>query len=94
MKNILKYIFLGLLFMTAGCQNDDVESPSLEVTTEKTTYKVGEVVESRFSGYADFLTIFTGVDNYTAGSVEGTFKGSRYIYRERTSEPGTMLPLL
>ena len=89
MKNVLKYTFLGLLFMAAGCQNDDVESPSLEVTTEKTAYKVGEVVEFRFSGYADFLTIFTGVDNYTAGSVEGTFKGSRYIYRERTSEPGT-----
>lgn len=88
MKNNLKYAFLGLLLATVGCQNDEVEVPSLEVTTEKTTYKVGEPVEFRFSGYADFLTIFTGVDNYTAGSVEGTFKGSRYIYRERISEPG------
>ncbi|HIW66476.1 MAG TPA: DUF5017 domain-containing protein [Candidatus Alistipes intestinipullorum] len=88
MKSVLKYIFGVILLSITGCQKDEVVMPTLEVTTDKTVYKVGEEVVFRFSGYADFLTIFTGVDNYTAGSVQGTFKGSRYIYRERVSEPG------
>lgn len=88
MKNIFKLLGIGCIFCVASCQDDRVKEPTLVTTLEKNIYEVGENVRFNFSGDADFVTIFTGVDNYNAGTIEGNKKGSRYIYRERAKEPG------
>lgn len=87
MKRIL-YPLLGLVasFSVISCQDDTVAEPTVNVTLEKYTYTVGEIVEFHFEGDADFVTIFTGVDNYTGNG--SNHKGSRYEYRERAHENG------
>lgn len=89
MNIVNKTLLLFLLAVLAlSCQENDVDNPSFDVTVEKSVYKVGETVRFAFSGDADFVTFYSGVDNYNAGSVNGTIKGSRYSCRLRAKESG------
>lgn len=79
-------LFSGSLLVS--CQDESVDAPTLKATTDKNVYKVGENVRIHFSGDADFVTVYTGVDNYNGGTTGGSIKGSRYIYRNRAYENG------
>lgn len=87
-KTIYSLLSISVLAGAVSCQVDDVSEPTLTMMTEKTTYKVGEIVRFNFSGDADFVTFYSGVDNYNGGSVVGNIAASRYIYKDRASEPG------
>ena len=87
-KTIYSLLSISILAGAVSCQVDDVADPTLHVMTEKATFKVGEIVRFNFSGDADFVTFYSGVDNYNGGSVVGNVAASRYIYKDRGSEPG------
>ncbi|MDQ7948540.1 MAG: DUF5017 domain-containing protein [Pedobacter sp.] len=60
----LKYyqIFAGLLLL-GSCKNDflaEVKEPTLEVSSPKTTYKVGDVIDFNISGESDIITFYSG----------------------------------
>ncbi|PWJ57747.1 uncharacterized protein DUF5017 [Dyadobacter jejuensis] len=60
MKNILK-ITMAVASLTVGaCSVDKVALPELQVTTEKVSYKVGEVVNFNFEGNPDRIYFFSG----------------------------------
>ena len=90
-RNIIRILFPALVaaLVVVSCQVDTVTESAVVTTLEKNVYEVGENVRFHFSGEADFVTIFTGVDNYNGGTMGGTIKGSRYIYRNRGSENGS-----
>ncbi|PWJ56908.1 uncharacterized protein DUF5017 [Dyadobacter jejuensis] len=75
-KNIFHILLVGLLALNA-CNQPQLTSPSLEVTTPKTTYQVGEPVEFSFSGNPDFITFYSGE------------VGKRQAYVKRLSAEGT-----
>lgn len=79
MKQIAFLIMLtGLL---ASCtKRDQVDPPTnFNVTTEKTTYKVGEAVKFNFSGNPDNIVFWSGA------------AGRKYEFRNRTAEVGSKL---
>ena len=75
MKTKLYIGIMGLIAL-ASCKKLDVENPDFEVTTEKTTYKVGEVVNFQFTGNPDLITVYRGI------------AGENYDFRARTSAEG------
>lgn len=90
-RNIIRNLFPALIaaLVVVSCQVDTVTESTVVTRLEKNVYEVGENVRFHFSGEADFVTIFTGVDNYNGGTMGGTIKGSRYIYRNRGRENGS-----
>lgn len=90
-RNIIRNLFPALVtaLVIVSCQVDSVTESTVVTRLEKNVYEVGENVRFHFSGEADFVTIFTGVDNYNGGTMGGTIKGSRYIYRNRGRENGS-----
>ncbi|EEF89858.1 hypothetical protein BACCELL_02526, partial [Bacteroides cellulosilyticus DSM 14838] len=90
-RNIIRNLFPALVaaLVVVSCQVDTVTESTVVTRLEKNVYEVGENVRFHFSGEADFVTIFTGVDNYNGGTMGGTIKGSRYIYRNRGRENGS-----
>lgn len=64
MKKYLSYIFsiTVLCVVLSSCQKrlEAPETPEFNVTTEKTTYKVGESIVFNFTGAPDNITFFSG----------------------------------
>lgn len=56
------YIALIFTVLCASCDTslDIKAAPDLDITTEKTTYKVGEVVNFKIGGDANILTFYSG----------------------------------
>lgn len=87
MKNTLYILSALIMIAFIRCTKLDSEVPDLKVTTEKTTYSVGEEVKFYFEGDANFVSFYPGVGFYTNilyGQTSTTY-AYRYIYRERTS---------
>ena len=65
-RNIIRNLFPALVtaLVVVSCQVDSVTESTVVTRLEKNVYEVGENVRFHFSGEADFVTIFTGVDNY------------------------------
>jgi len=74
-KNILIACLAALSF--TACKKIKVEAPSFDVTTAKTTYKVGDTVLFNFIGNPDLITVYQGVP------------GADYTNRTRTTADGT-----
>jgi hypothetical protein len=66
---------LGLLAL-ASCKKIDVAQPDFNVSTTKTTFKVGEPVVFSFSGNPDVLSVYRGI------------AGESYDFRQRVSAQG------
>lgn len=70
----IKY-FICLLFASilSACDTSlDVKDPSFDVTTEKSTYKVGENVYFNISGDARYITFYSGEDGSNRDFIGGT----------------------
>jgi hypothetical protein len=86
---IINYIMLSLLICLAGCAKMEVEVPTFDVTTDKTTYTVGEEVKFYLAGDANYVTFFSGM-GLQRSIIEGTTytQGYRYEYVNRTHAEG------
>jgi hypothetical protein len=66
--NIIKSILFPGLFCAiafAACEKQlDTDKVNFEVTTNKTTYKVGDTVTFKFAGNPDNITFFSGEEGY------------------------------
>lgn len=78
MKQILCF-FITITLISSCSKRDRVEVPAFDVTTEKSTYKVGEAVRFDFSGNPDNIVFWSGMP------------GRKYEYRNRTAEVGSKL---
>jgi len=62
------YIYIGLLALASltGCKKLEVNEPKFDVSTTKTTYKVGEAINFAFTGNPDLITVYRGIagENY------------------------------
>ncbi|MEQ7801616.1 DUF5017 domain-containing protein [Pedobacter sp. ASV1-7] len=60
----IKYLILLLLaFQLCACDKSlDVKEPKFDVTTDKTTYKVGDNIQFNISGDAKYITFYSGED--------------------------------
>lgn len=75
MRKIIVLIFGAVVF--ASCRKLMVEEPTFEVTTQKTTYKIGDTVKFVLTGNPGFITFYSGEP------------GFNYDYKDRTSAAGT-----
>lgn len=93
MKRLI-YLFSIISFLGMSCtDNEEVDTPSFGVETEKLTYKVNEEVKFYLNGNPDFLTFFSGEPmHHDPVQSKDITDGYRYDYINRTSEPG--LPAL
>src|SRR6186713_1983009 len=71
------YPLISCWILMAACQKETIEAPTFDITTGKTTYKVGENIIFNISGNPDFISFFSGE------------QGSRYENRGRTTAAGT-----
>ncbi|RZK43418.1 MAG: DUF5017 domain-containing protein [Pedobacter sp.] len=65
MKHKIYTAILGLLVLTS-CKKLEVTDPEFNVSTAKTTFKVGEVVNFALTGNPDLITVYRGIpgENY------------------------------
>ncbi|RKD17272.1 hypothetical protein BCY91_03830 [Pelobium manganitolerans] len=75
-KSILYTSAVALLGLTACDKELDIDSLDFDVSTAKTTYKLGDTVVFKFKGNPDNITLFTGEE------------GHKYEYRERLRAEG------
>ena len=63
MKNSFFYIFIGFFVVFVSCQKklDAPQAPDFDVTTQKTTYKVGEPILFNITGAPDNITFYSGL---------------------------------
>ena len=76
---IMKHkIYIGLMAVLAlgSCKKLEVDAPDFNVTTDKTTYKVGENVIFKFTGNPDLISVYRGI------------AGENYDFRTRTVATG------
>jgi hypothetical protein len=66
----LSIAVLSILFCSCSKRLGKVKDPEFEVTTEKTTYKVGETVFFSFTNTADFISFYSGAP------------GNNYLYKD------------
>jgi hypothetical protein len=78
MKRLL-FISTCAVLLFNSCVKQEVAEPAFEVAVEKLTYKLGDTVKFNFSGYADYLSVYTGE------------AGRRYEYKDRTRAEGKVL---
>lgn len=77
MKSRIILINLILFAVLSSCnKNLDISTPEFEVSTDRSTYKVGDTIMFKFSGNPDYLTFYSGEE------------GNNYQYRERTNIDG------
>lgn len=54
-------IAAGIVALLSACENNDqIVAPDFTVTTEKTTFKVGDTVQFNFTGKTNVLTFYSG----------------------------------
>ena len=60
MKILNIALLATLLALIVGCNKDEVAENYFTVSTEKTTYKKGEIINFNFSGNPDFISFYSG----------------------------------
>ncbi len=61
MKKDFLYVILVIAGLLFGCSKEyEITEPSLQVTIDKQTYKVGDTVRFHFDGNADFISFYSG----------------------------------
>lgn len=82
MKRITTTIIGAFVLLATSCTKwDHMDSPDLQVITEKLTYAAGDTIKFRFSGYADNIVLWSGKP------------GEKYEFRNRTFMEGNMVTL-
>ncbi len=77
MKSKITLFNLILFIAFTSCNKSlDISTPEFEVSTDQSTYKVGDTIMFKFSGNPDYLTFYSGEE------------GNNYQYRDRTSIDG------
>jgi hypothetical protein len=76
MKKILLIALIGLSLTSCTKEDDNVSVPTFDVSLEKHTYSLGDTVRFKFSGDADYLTMYSGQ------------AGSNYAFKDRTRAEG------
>jgi plastocyanin len=59
MKKIF-FAILGLSMLATACKKMQVDAPDLEITPQSTTLKAGDTATFNFSGYADYISFYSG----------------------------------
>ncbi|WP_159452564.1 DUF5017 domain-containing protein [Pedobacter nyackensis] len=72
------YIWVCAALLLTACDKTELTDPEFDVRVEKAVYKLGDTVKFNFSGYADYLTLYSGET------------GKKYENRERTRADGTV----
>lgn len=72
----LNIAIAAVLLFSACTKEDQIHTPSFDVTTDKVTYKLGDTVRFNFTGDSDYLSMYTGET------------GSKYLYKDRTRAEG------
>ena len=75
MKYIFAIIFISICFIS--CVDNTVPAVDFEVTTEKTSYKVGDTITFNFKGNPDFISFYSGLSGFD------------YRHKERNHLEGT-----
>jgi hypothetical protein len=71
------YILISFsFFLASACTKEEINTPSFQVSVNKTDFNAGDTVRFRFSGNADYITFYSGE------------RGHEYQYRDRTVLPG------
>ncbi len=65
MKKIHIILLLLLPALIVGCNTVEFVNPTFEVTTDSTTYKVGQNVTFKFTGQADNISFYSGELGFT-----------------------------
>lgn len=63
MKNLLYTILLGIPLLFFSSCEDMLKEVDFTVTTEKTSYQVGEEITFSLSGAPDWVTFYSGEEN-------------------------------
>lgn len=58
-------LFVFASFLLSGCENELTVGPDFSVTTEKTTYGVGEEITFTINNAPDWVTVYTGIEGRT-----------------------------
>lgn len=74
-------IIIAAMMSLSACQKEEVAHLDLNVSTDKSTYKVGEVVTFKISGNPDQLMFYSGET------------GHKYIYKDRTQAESNLITL-
>jgi hypothetical protein len=91
MKKILIAI-LGVSMLITACEKMQVDVPDLQITPQNTTLKAGDTVGFNFSGYADYISFYSGEtgrnydkkDSFTKAGANPEFQ-----FTSAVSAPGT-----
>jgi hypothetical protein len=91
MKNIL-FALLGLSMLITACNKMQVDAPGLQITPQSTTLKAGDTAVFNFTGYADYISFYSGEpgrnydkkDSFTKAGANPEFQFSSAV-----SAPGT-----
>jgi Domain of unknown function (DUF5017) len=59
MKKIF-FAILGLSMLTTACKKMQVDAPDLQITPQSTTLKAGDTAVFNFTGYADYISFYSG----------------------------------
>ncbi len=87
MKKTIYILSALIIIVFIRCTKLDLVVPDIKVTTDKTTYFVGEEVKFNFEGDANFVSFYPGVGFFTNtlyAQTSTTF-AYRYIYKDRNS---------
>ena len=91
MRQYIYIIIIALLGMQA-CKRHDVVEPTFEVTTNKTTYKVGDTVRFNISGNPDLLVFFSGENGKKYANINRTSTDGKPVLTFKTSaQNGTQI---
>jgi hypothetical protein len=77
MKNYIIVCMLAVVM--AGCAKDTVTAPEFDVTTESTTYKVGDKVNFNITGNPGILSFYSGELSNDYGFIDGRILPSKLI---------------
>jgi hypothetical protein len=91
MKKIL-FAILGLSMTTTACKKMQVDAPDLQITPQSTTLKAGDTAVFNFTGYADYISFYSGEpgrnydkkDSFTKAGANPEFQ-----FSSAASAPGT-----
>ncbi|QKJ32622.1 DUF5017 domain-containing protein [Mucilaginibacter mali] len=70
MKHIYQCLVAGLVVVGAlsSCKKQAIDTPNFDVTVDKTSYAVNEPIVYTFSGTADIVTLYSGINTSTVNT--------------------------
>lgn len=99
MKTLFFLTLLGAVAAISACNKVAVVTPDFDVTTAKTSYKVGDTVKFNFSGNTDNITFYSGevgknYDNKSRTSITGSIPTLSFSSSLQTGNQANNLTVL